>query len=270
VAEWLRERMPGRAVGMCAAALAVLTLVAAVDLALTHGDVPAEPAECGQGIPECKKTQLQPRGERLKEGDRLSEGYEDRLMIYLLAAAVLVAAATVLALRGASRERRRRVFGNLGIAGVWTVFGAAGLVLAIGDDALEVDGELAGALFTLPAAMIIASGVGTVASGGLPARTAESADGAGRSGPGWLVITCWVLVGLTLAFAGTWAAVRSDCDPEGDGVLGAMASLSFATAGLGVAVGVVALFKRHWVTALATLLVLPVAFVLLLMGACFS
>src|SRR6266508_1129736 len=105
-----------------------ILIVAVVDFQRTSERVPPVPALCQPDTTECENARNEELFARLDEIHRLERDYRRRAWIYALLAAAAVTGTAAAALRGRDAAKRRRVFQNLGVAGVCLGLGAAALL----------------------------------------------------------------------------------------------------------------------------------------------
>jgi hypothetical protein len=262
-------RTPGRVVLACAAAVVVCFVAAAVDFKITGSRVPPVPPLCEPSTTECNNARNAKFAPRLEAARELEADYDGRAWLYSLAAVVALAIATAGSLRSRdSVAERRRVFTNLGTAGV--SLGLLTVVLIYLSNPGLVDPPAWPAFF--PA---IASVAGA-AVGGLVMRL-EAPGAEPEAAP----LSAWyraarvgglVLTAATLVLAWSYISAQPACGggdaASAPGWTNAVGVIALLTAGGAALFGLLALVLRRWVTALICFAANPTLLLFMLASSC--
>jgi hypothetical protein len=246
--------------------------VAVVDFVRTADRIPATPTwRCDESDDDCVDRTNARFDAVNRKTLQLADDYGRRAWLYGAAIAVAALASTGSLLLGArSAPERRRLGRNLGTAGVGIgLLTFVVLLLAEPDDLTEAATDAA----FLPAGAILL--VAVVASlttlGQAPARP-EQAPKAERAGR-WVAIAALAFTALTVVLAVIDIQPRPSCggaeSPE-DAPDWADALIPFVSASAigAIALGLAALLFRRWLTALASLVVTPLAYIIMIGSTC--
>jgi hypothetical protein len=281
----LRANRPSLPVLICGLAVALIVVVAVIDLQRTRDELPDTPEVCGTPLPPgCEEQRADAFTERLRESGRLSDDYEERLGLYRWAVMLLVGIATSVSL-ARRPQNAARVFANLGIAAVWGLIALVVLALVVETGGLSIEG---GPVFVpiwimlAVAALgwLIAKGLGrdeepeeerAGAEAGTPAGRRALADPTARRA---LVISTVALTALALVFALIWGDGQGGCDGSGDtsGFTDFAGGVATVCALMATVAGIATLVARNWLVALIGIGAIPGGFIAALMtnGICFS
>jgi len=288
----LRSRAPSRqtlaCLGLCIAVMAAAT----ADLIHTESRLPdVSPPACEQNGPDCLDAQ---RGEQLvreREADPLQDQYDSRAWLYASAILAIAAVATGLGLRSRPRNDWPAVFTNLGVAGVWLGLGAVVLLLATDGSSVSPS---AGPTLLVPVALLVAAACGTLvgrsegwADQGPPNGVREMVMQAGKLAIGigtagqlrrsrlewlarWLTTVALALTGITCLLAVVSLLGGPDCGggEAAPGWTDPLDAIAAVTAIGAMAAGIGALLLRQWLAALISLVVCPIAVLLVLASTC--
>jgi hypothetical protein len=258
-----------RATLIGALAFAAILVAGAVDHALSHDRYVA----ALNAPPPCVTPSLPPSGtpappvaeqacrqaglESYEEAVQVRDGSQDRVRISLVALGALIAFVCVAALRRRP-EDRARVFNNLAIAGVCVLMATA---LAVGVTNAEGP-ELPGvAPWLLSGAMVGAGLVGRLSTiRQMPAAAKAMLP------PPWPVSSALLVSAADCAAAFIFAASQPPCG--GVEPVAQMPSIATPLILAGLALGLVCLATRHWVSALVAVVANPLAFIVFAGASC--
>jgi hypothetical protein len=292
ISDRLRQRAPSRFTLICLGICALILAGATADLIHTGSRLPdVSTPPCDPDTAICRNAMLSEELARLRAADPLQDRYDSRAWLYASAILAVGAIAVAYALRSRPRTAWTGVFSNLGVIGVWSGIAAVLLLVATDGNALAPP---PGPTLLLPVALVVAAAAGTlfgrsegwaergqtdgvremVMQAGKLAIHIGTAGQAKRSRmeelAGWLT-----LVALTLTAAGCILALVSligepDCSgtsntPGWADPLGVVAAIT--TIG-GMAAGIGALVLRHWIVALVSLILCPIALLVVLVSTC--
>jgi hypothetical protein len=276
----------------CLALCALILIAGGADLIHTESRLPdVSPPACEPGTPSCTNAELSEQLARDRAADPLQDEYDSRAWLYAFAILAIVALATAYGLRSRPRTAWLPLFTNLGVAGVW--LGIAAVVLLLATDGSSLKPPPAPTLL-LPVALLVTAAAGTLigrsegwAAEGQPDGVGETVMQAGKlaihigtAGQAkrsrlerlarWLVTAALALTGLTCLLALLSVLGQPDCGGDGTtpGWADPLDALTAVTAVAGMAAGVGALVLRRWVASLTSLVVCPVALLLVLASTC--
>jgi hypothetical protein len=257
--------MRGGPSAVTAAAVAVVLVVVAaavVDFRRTEDQVPPVPPLCVPDTAACNAARNAQFGPRLERIEQLEREYRGRAWLYAAVVVGAIAVATVAALR---RGRSRRVFANLGALGVaWLIL--VTVALLFGFPATEIDPPPA-AMYAPAVAMLLAALVGGALTHGEADTLPRVSRGLAARG---VLALGWGLAAVTILLAWIYGSVQPGCGSEEQPPSwdDALAAATLGTALATVAVAVVALVLRRWVSALVWVLVAPAALLYLAASSC--
>jgi hypothetical protein len=281
-----------RATLVCLGVCSLILLVAGFDLVHTDSRLPdVAPRSCQPDDSACFNAQLSEQLARDRAADPLQRRYDTRAWLYAFALLSTIAIAVVYLLRSRPRTAWPRVFTNLGVAGVWA--GIAAVVLLLLTDGSSVKPPPAQTLL-IPVALLVAAAVGTLVgrSEGWAERgqtdavrdrvitIGKLAIHYGTAGQikrsrleelaRWLSTTAIVLTAITSALALVFVLAQPGCDTSGipPGWSNPIDSVAAITAIAGMAAGVGTLVLRHWIAALISLVLCPLALLFVLASTC--
>jgi hypothetical protein len=278
----VRELKLSRPTLACIGLCVVILVVAAADYAHVDGQVP-DPSGC-QSVGGCLIA-------RLEKAEHLEDQYAARVWVYAFGMLACAALAAAYALRARPRKEWPRIFTNLGVLGVWAAIGATGILLFTGDAGVSIRAAPA---LTVPIILLATAAAGTLvgrsegwaeetAADGVRARATNVGKLAihiGTGGAGersrleslgrWFRYTALGLTALAALFTIIVASAQHDCSiaegpPHWTDPFGSAAAVAGVTA---IAAGIGALVLRRWIAALISLVVNPIAFLLLLASTC--
>jgi hypothetical protein len=286
----VRGHVPSRPLLTCLVLCGLVLVAATADLIHTESRLPdVSPPACDPDTPTCTNAQLSEQLARDRAADPLQDQYDSRAWLYAFAILAIGALATAYALRSRPRTQWLQVFTNLGVAGVW--LGIAAVVLLLATDGSSLAPPPAPTLL-IPVALLVAAVTGTLI--GRSEEWAEPTDGvremvmqAGKLAihigtvgqakrsrlerlAGLLTLAAFALTALTCLLALLSALGQPDCGGDGTtpGWADPVDALTAVTAIGGMAAGIGALLLRRWVAALISLVVCPVALLLVLASTC--
>jgi hypothetical protein len=276
----------------CLAACSLILLVAGLDLAHTESRLPdAMPRVCQPDDSACFNAQLSEQLARDRAADPLQRQYDSRAWLYAFALLSTIAITVIYLLRSRPRSAWLRIFTNLGVGGVWA--GIAAVVLLLMTDGSSVKPPPAQTLL-IPVSLLVAAAVGTLVGRSEGWAERGSTDGVrdrvitigkiaihyGTAGQvkrsrleelaRWLSTTAMVLTAVTGALALLFVLVQPGCDTSGTppGWSNPIDSVAAITAIAGMAAGIGTLLLRHWIAALISLVLCPVALLFVLASTC--
>lgn len=260
------ERFAGarRAPLIAAAAIVLLlTLVGAVDYAITPSNVPDAPTTCPPTDGICQDAAFDDIRERLERAWELSDGLEARAWLLSGLALVAILFALRVAWRRPAAGSRREPFTDLGVAAVlWLI---ATLVIAWTRSGGLVDVPT-GPMFALGGVCLLIAAAGTLATrsdagvasvGGRPESTPPRGAVSGliaRYSPG--VGAVLTLIAIAIA-VGALADSGDPCVAQQPGWLDTVLTFAAIAAAGAAGCGVLALLARRWIVALALLAIGP-------------
>jgi hypothetical protein len=279
--EW-RLRLPSRQTLLCLAVCLGVLVIAGIDLAHTDSRAP------DLSSPSC---QARPAG-CFDEILRLQDQYESRFWLYSSVILASAAIAVAYALRVRPRTRWARVFSDLGITGVWAGIGAVVALLVTSDMAIEVP---AAPVLTIPIVLLVAAAIGTLVGRSEGWAEESAADGVreraisigkvavhvGTAGvarrsrieqfAGWLSRATLALTAATVVLAIVFTLPQPDCGSGGGsppGWTSPIDSIAAVTGTAAIAAAIAALILRRWIAALFSLVVNPIALLVIVAATC--
>ena len=266
-----RWRAPSRQTLACVAVCLGVLLLAGIDLAHTNSRAP--------GLSACLAN---PVG-CYDDTARLQDQYDSRCWLYTSAILAVAAVAVGYSLRVRPRRLWPRIFSDVGITGVWAGIGAIVALIVTSDSKVQVPAPQA---LTIPTALLVAAGIGTLmgrsegwgeesAADGARDRVMEIGKAAITVGTGGAVrrsrlerlgrmlsIVAISLTAVTVVLAALFTFPQPDCGGGGGGPPGWTAPVDSvaAVAGIGaIAAAIGALILRRWIAALISLVINPIA-----------
>jgi hypothetical protein len=292
ISDRLRHRAPSRFTLACLAISALILSAAAFDLLHTETRLPDPSAPpCDPDTARCRNAQVSAELERLRAADPLQDQYDSRAWLYASAILAIAAIATGFALRSTPRTGWTGVFSNLGVIGVWS--GIAAIVLLIATDGSAL-APPPGPTLLLPVALVVTAVAGTLIGRSEGWAEQSQMDGVremvmqvgklaihvGTAGrvkrsrmeelAGWLTLAALTLTALSCLLALVSVLGEPDCGAGSDtpGWADPLDALSAITAIGGMAAGIGALLLRHWIVALISLVLCPIALLVVLVSTC--
>jgi hypothetical protein len=288
----LRARLPSRFTLACVGLGVIILIAATIDLLHTESRLPdVSTPPCERESPSCRNSQLSEQLARLRGADPLQEQYDSRVWLYAPALLAIAAIATANALRTRPRTAWLQVFTNLGVIGVW--LGIAAVLLLIATDGSSL-AAAPGPTLLLPVALIVAAVAGTLIGrsegwaeqgqvdslGGRAAQVGRPAVDVGTAGQAkrsrmeelgrWLTLAALALTVLSCLVALVSLLEEPDCAARSGtpGWADPLDALAAVMAIGGMAAGIGALILRRWIAALITLVVCPLALLVVLYTTC--
>jgi hypothetical protein len=285
----LRHRAPSRFTLACLGLCALIVLAATVDLLHTESRLPdVSMPPCPPESASCRDAMLDAELARLRAADPLQDQYDSRAWLYASAILGITAIATGYALRSRPQTAWTGVFTNLGVIGVWA--GIAAVVLLVATDGLAL-APPPGPTLLLPVALVVAAVAGTLIgrSEGWAERTQVSemvmqagklAVHVGTAGQAkrsrikelarLLTLAALALTALSCLLALVSLLGEPGCggDTDTPGWADPLGVLAAITTVGGMAAGIGALLLRHWIAALASLVLCPIALLVVLVSTC--
>jgi hypothetical protein len=288
----LRSRAPSHQVLACLALCSLILIAATVDLLHTESRLPdVSPPPCEHDTPSCRNAQLSEQLARDRAAEPLQDQYDSRAWLYSFAILAIVAVATAVALRDRPRTRWPMVFSNLGVAGVWA--GIAAIVVLLATDGSSL-APPPGPTLTIPVVLLVAAAAGTWIGREEGWAVQSQADGVrdrvlqigklaihvGTAGQvrrsrleelaRLLSAAALLLTAITCVLGLVFVLAQPDCQTNGSppGWTSPVDSVTAVAAIAGMAAGVGALLLRRWMVATASLIVCPVALLLVLASTC--
>ena len=287
-----RLHAPSGQVLLCLGVCALILAAAAADLIHTESRLPdvSLPA-CQSDTPSCSNAKLSEQLARDRAADPLQDQYDSRAWLYASAILAVVAVAAAWGLRTRPRPAWPQVFTNLGVIGVWVGIGAVLLLLATDGSSLAPPPA---PMLLIPVALLGAAAVGTLVARSegwaeqgeangvreLVLQAGKLAIHIGTAGrvkrsrlerlAGWLAMAALALTAVTCLLALGSMLGGADCGGTGitPGWTDPLDALTAVTAIAGMSAGIGALLLRRWVAALISLVVCPVALLLVLASTC--
>jgi hypothetical protein len=288
----VRARLPSRFTLVCVGFGLIILIAATIDLLHTESRLPdVSTPPCERESPSCRNAQLSEQLARLRAADPLQDQYDSRAWLYAPALLAIAVIATANALRTRPRTAWLQVFTNLGVIGVW--LGIAAVLLLIATDGSPL-APPPGPTLLLPVALIVAAVAGTLIGRsegwaekgqvdsvrGKVAQVGRLAVHVGTAGHAkrsrmeelarWLTLAALALTALSCLLAVVSLFGEPDCG-AGSGTPGwadPLDALAAVTAIGGMAAGIGALVLRRWIAALITLVVCPLALLIVLYATC--
>jgi hypothetical protein len=288
----MRELVPSRPILACLALCALIVAAATADLLHTESRLPdVSTAPCERESADCREAELGEQLERDRAAEPLQDQYDSRAWLYAFAILAIAAVATAYTLRSRPRTGWLPVFTNLGVAGVWLGIAAIALLLATDDSSLATPPAQT---LLLPVVLLVAAAAGTLIGREEGWAEPSPADGArervlqigklaihvGTVGQArrsrleelarLLSTASLLLTGLTCLLALIFVLAQPDCQTNGSPPrwTNPVDSITAVAAIGGMAAGVGALLLRRWVVATVSLIVCPVALLLVLVSTC--
>jgi hypothetical protein len=285
----LRHRAPSRFTLACLGLCALIVLAATVDLLHTESRLPdVSMPPCPPESASCRDAMLDAELALLRAADPLQDQYDSRAWLYASAILGITAIATGYALRSRPQTAWAGVFTNLGVIGVWA--GIAAVVLLVATDGLAL-APPPGPTLLLPVALVVAAVAGTLIgrSEGWAERTQVSemvmqagklAVHVGTAGQAkrsrikelarLLTLAALALTALSCLLALVSLLGEPGCggDTDTPGWADPLGVLAAITTVGGMAAGIGALLLRHWIAALASLVLCPIALLVVLVSTC--
>jgi hypothetical protein len=292
ISDRLRHRAPSRFTLACLALCALVLGGAAFDLLHTETRL-ADPSTppCDPDTASCRNAQVNAELERLRAADPLQDQYDSRAWLYASAVLAIVAIASAYALRSRPRTTWLQLFSNLGVLGVWSGIAAVVLLVATDGSALAPP---PGPTLLLPVALVVGALAGTLIGRSEGWAEQSQMDGVrervmqvgklaihvGTAGQvkrsrmeelaGWLTLAALTLTSLSCLLALVSVLGEPDCGagqdtPAWADPLDALAAIT--TIG-GMAAGIGALLLRRWIVALISLVLCPIALLVVLVSTC--
>jgi hypothetical protein len=288
----LRHRAPSRLTLACLGLCALIVLAATVDLLHTESRLPdVSMPPCPPESASCRDAMLDAELARLRAADPLQDQYDSRAWLYASAILAITAIATGYALRSRPRTAWTGVFTNLGVIGVWA--GIAAVVLLVATDGLAL-APPPGPTLLLPVALVVSAVAGTLIGRTEGWAERSQVDGvremvmqAGKLGVHvgtagqakrsriqelgrLLTLAALALTAMSCLLALVSLLGEPDCGGNSDtpGWADPLGVLTAITAIGGMAAGIGALLLRHWIAALASLVLCPIALLMVLVSTC--
>jgi hypothetical protein len=292
ISDRLRHRAPSRLTLACLAVWALIVLAATVDLLHTESRLlDASTPPCDPGSASCRNAKLSEELARLRAADPLQDQYDSRAWLYASAILAIAAIATAYALRSRPRTAWLQVFSNLGVIGVWSGIAAVVLLVATDGSALAPP---PGPTLLLPVALVVAAVAGTLIGRsegwadqsqmdgvrGMVMQVGRLAVHVGTAGQakrsrmeelaGLLSLAALALTALSCVLALVSLLGEPDCGGNSDtpGWADPLDALTAITTIGGMAAGIGALLLRRWIVALISLVLCPIALLVVLVSTC--
>jgi hypothetical protein len=271
---------------------ALILILAGVDLAHTESRLPDFPSRtCQPDEASCFNAQLSESVARERAAEPLQGQYDSRAWLYAFAILAIGAVATAYSLRSNPRAEWLRIFGNLGVTGVWVGIGVTVLLVATDGDAVTPPPA---PLLMLPVVLLVVAVTGTLIgrSEGWALRSqadevrervvhlGKLAIHVGTAGQAkrsrldelarWLSTVALALTALTCVLALAFVLAQPGCETSGSppSWTDPIDSVAAVAAIGGMATGIGALLLRWWVPALISLIACPVALLFVLGSTC--
>lgn len=261
----LRELAPSRATLACLGVCGLIVLVAAIDYDHAESELPdVSPRGCDPANLECFNEGRREQIARNRAAEPMEDQYNSRAWLYAFAILTVCALAVANSLRTRPRGEWLGVFTNLGVIGVWVGIASTALLLIAGDASITIR---AGPALTIPVALLGAAAVGTIVG-----RT----EGWGEGSPGmeqlagWLSTTALLLTAVTVVLAVAFIVPQPECGGGASppGWTNPIDSVAAVTGIGAIAAGIAALALRRWIAALVSVVVNPVALLLIVASTC--
>jgi hypothetical protein len=276
----------------CLALCALIVVAATADLLHTESRLPdVSTPPCEQESPSCRNAELSEQLARDRAAEPLQDQYDSRAWLYAFAILAIAAVATTYALRTRPRTGWLQVFNDLGVTGVW--LGIAAILLLLATDGSSLAPPPAPVLM-LPVLLLVAAVAGTligreegwaeqsqtdevrerVMQIGKLAIHIGTAGQARRSRleelAQLLSVATFAFSAITCLLALIFVLAQPDCQANGSppGWTSPIDSIAAVTAIGGMATGIGALLLRRWIVAAVSLVVCPVALLLVLASTC--
>lgn len=275
---------------LCIGICALILGAAVADLIHSESRLPDVSAACQSTTPSCRNAQLSEQLARDRAAEPLQDQYDSRAWLYASAILAVIALATAWGLRSRPRTGWLEVFSRLGVVGVWLGIAAVALLLATDGSSLAPPPA---PVLLIPVAVLVAAATGTligrsegwaeqgqtdgmrdlVLHAGKLAIHIGTAGQAKRSRLGrladWLTLVALGLTALTCLLAlGSLLGKPNCAGGTTPGWTDPLDSLAAITAIGGMAAGIGALLLQRWVAPLISLVVCPVALLLVLASTC--
>ncbi len=287
-----RLRAPSRPILVCLALCALVLVLAGVDLAHTESRLPDFPSRsCKLDPASCFNVQRSESLARERAGEPLQHRYDSRAWLYAFVILAIAAVATAYGLRSNDRTEWLRIFGNLGVIGVWLGIGVTVVLVATDGNAVTPPPA---PLLLLPVVLLVAAVTGTLIgrSEGWAERSqaddirdrvlhlGKLAIHVGTAGQAkrsrleelarWLSLVALALTALTCVLAFAFVLAQPGCGTSGSPPLwtNPIDSAAAVAAIGGMASGIGALILRQWIAALISLIACPVALLFVLGSTC--
>jgi hypothetical protein len=288
----LRLRAPSRYLLACVVLCALIAGAAAADLLHTESRLPdVSTPPCGRDSPTCQNAKLSEQLARDRAAEPLQDQYDSRAWLYAFAILAIAALGTAYALRSRRRTAWPQIFTNLGVAGVWLGIGAIVLLLATDGSSLAPPPA---PTLVLPVLVLVAAAAGTLIGreegwaeegqvDGVRERAVQVGKVAihlGTAGQArrsrleelarLLSTATLALSGITCLLALIFVLAQPGCETNGSppGWTNPVDSVAAVTAIGGMATAIGALLLRRWIVAAVSLVVCPVALLLVLASTC--
>jgi hypothetical protein len=265
----------------CAAAAALVFIVAILDYRNAADELPPIPEPCPvyEGPPpesvtltadpdECngpRNAELEDRRARVTEVD---DAYERRLVLYSAVIVLIGIAYLVLRLRTLPPDGRMAAFTDLGVGAVLYLVAVVALFVLQSSDSGNTFDPSIGVPLAAGGALLVVAALGSLMTWSDP--SGEGVGGVASRLPvavkAGAILTLAAIVLSTIAFSG-----RGDCEDPRPDWLDPAFLIAAGLAGAAVLSGAVALFQRRWFAALLLIGVAPFwVFVAALASACLS
>jgi hypothetical protein len=288
-----RWRAPSRQTLACVTACVLIVVVAAIDYGHAESRLPdVSPRDCDPTNLDCFTANRQEQLVRDREAEPLEDQYSSRAWLYAFAILTVSAIGAANSLRTRPRTEWPGVFSNLGVIGVWVGIAAIALILIASEASINVR---AGPALTIPVALLGAAAIGTIIGRSEGWGEESAVDGVkgqaknlgklaihiGTGGAakrsrleqlaGWFSTGALVLTALTVLLAVAFIVPQPECGGASESPAAWTSPIDSVAAvtGIGaIAAGVAALILRRWIAALVSLVVNPVALLLILASTC--
>lgn len=288
----MRELTANRPLLASLALCGLILILAGVDLAHTESRLPDFPSRaCQPDQAACFNAQLSESLARERAGDPLQHQYDSRAWLYAFVILAIGAVATAYSLRSNDRTEWLRIFGNLGVIGVWLGIGVTVVLVATDGNAVTPPPA---PLLMLPVVLLVAAVTGTLIgrSEGWAERSqaddikdrvihlGKLAIHVGTAGQakrtrleelaGWLSAVALALTAITCVLAFAFVLAQPGCGTSGSPPLwtNPIDSVAAVAAIGGMAAGIGALVLRRWIAPLISLIACPVALLFVLGSTC--
>jgi len=274
ISDRLRRRAPSRFTLACLALCALILGAATADLLHSETRLPdASTPPCESESASCRNAELSAELARLRAAEPLQDQYDSRAWLYASAVLAVAAIATAYALRSRARTAWLQIFTNLGVIGVWSGIGAILLLVATDGSALAPP---PGPTLLLPVALVVAAVGGTLIGRSEGWAEQSQIDGVRETVmqvgklAAWLTLAALALTSLSCVLALVSLLGEPDCGGNSDtpGWAGPLDALAAITTIGGMAAGIGALLLRRWIVALISLVLCPIALLVVLVSTC--